>query len=87
MSPVTHAALVEAGEGWISERLAQRGGTAGPISGDTDLFQAGVLDSLGLVDLITFLEERSGGAIDMLSLDEAQMAALNGLCRAALAAE
>lgn len=34
-----------------------------PISPDTELFSSGLLDSVSMVGLITFIEERSGATI------------------------
>lgn len=34
--------------------------SAGPLDGDTSLTQSGVLDSMGVLELILFIEERFG---------------------------
>lgn len=34
-----------------------------PIQGDTELFSTGLLDSVSMVSLITFIEEKTGATI------------------------
>lgn len=34
-----------------------------PVDGDTELFSSGLLDSVSMVGLITFIEERTGATI------------------------
>ena len=53
------------------------------ISEDTDLLGAGLLDSLGLVDLIMFMISL-GFNIDLGSVDPAEFSMVKGLCRIAL---
>ena len=42
------------------------------INSDSDLFESGAIDSMGIIELVVFLEEKLG-----VSLDAAQMTADN----------
>ena len=53
---------------YISGVVAETGG--GPVTRETQLLQAGVLDSINLVRLVQFLEERFG-----ISIPEGDMGA------------
>jgi acyl carrier protein len=53
---------------YISGVVAETGG--GPVSADTPLLEAGVLDSINLVRLVQFLEERFN-----ISIPDADMGA------------
>lgn len=53
---------------YISAVVAETGG--GPVTPDTQLLEAGVLDSINLVRLVQFLEERFG-----ISIPDADMGA------------
>ena len=44
---------------FIEENLV-RDKSSGPIAADESLMERGVLDSLGLMNLITFIEEKTG---------------------------
>jgi methoxymalonate biosynthesis acyl carrier protein len=44
---------------FIEETLVREGG-AGEVAFDEPLFDRGVLDSMGMLNLISFLEERTG---------------------------
>lgn len=53
------------------------------ITEDTDLLGAGLLDSLGLVDLIMFMISL-GYNIDLSSVDPSEFSMVKGLCRITL---
>jgi acyl carrier protein len=52
------------------------------VTPSTDLLSSGLLDSLAFVDLVAFLEERTGRTIDLAELDPAVFSNLAGLCGA-----
>jgi len=54
------------------------------ISAETDLLESGLLDSLGIVDLLLFLEQQHGCKVDLIDVDPAEFAIVRGLCRVAL---
>ncbi|PYO40673.1 MAG: hypothetical protein DMD33_16950 [Gemmatimonadetes bacterium] len=55
----------------------------GEVSADTDLIATGLVDSLGLIDLIAFIEEQSGRTIDLRDVDPSEFCVVKGLCRIA----
>ena len=58
---------------------------ARPVIGpDTDLIGSGLVDSLGLVDLLLHLETQSGHRVDLAEADPAQFGTVQGLCRLVL---
>lgn len=50
-------------------------------SPDTDLIQQGHLDSLGIVELLFFLEQRFNLQIDLASLEMDQLSSVGAICR------
>ena len=54
------------------------------ISAETDLLASGLLDSLGIVDLILFVEQRHGYKVDLIDVDPNEFSVVEGLCRIAL---
>ncbi|WP_167858535.1 acyl carrier protein [Methylobacterium nonmethylotrophicum] len=54
---------------------------AGEVGPDTDLFEANVIDSFGFVELVSFLEQTFGIAIEEDDLTSPEMATLAGIER------
>jgi acyl carrier protein len=69
---------------WVRENSPIRDRVDGHITPDSDLFESGFLDSLGFVDLITFIETHEGCRVDLTNADPSEFAVLKGLCRLAL---
>ena len=59
-------------------------GFAEEITGDTNLLESGLLDSLGFVELILFIENQSGWQVDLTDVDPAEFSVVKGLCGIAL---
>jgi acyl carrier protein len=51
---------------------------------DSDLLTAGILDSIGFVELLMFIETEYGYKIDLIDADPAQFSTIKGLCELAL---
>ncbi len=67
MSPEPqHLALEDELLAWIADWTEGEGAAPGP---ETDLMTSGLLDSMGLVAMIAFLEERTGVKFDFESFD------------------
>lgn len=49
------------------------------LKSDDNLFELGILDSLALVDLITFMEEEFGRVVDLPNLNPISFFTLEGL--------
>jgi acyl carrier protein len=68
---------------WVREHR-QPGSSDEEISADTDLLGSGLLDSLGMVDLILFVERQHGYKVDLIDVDPNEFSVVKGLCRIAL---
>jgi acyl carrier protein len=53
------------------------------IEPDTDLLTTGILDSMGLVELLIFMESEYGYKIDLIDADPEQFSTIKGLCELA----
>lgn len=67
MSPSTRDAVEQAVDTWLEAAVRAYG--RGPVAADVDLHDAGLLDSVSLVDLLHAVERASGQPIDLLDLD------------------
>ena len=70
---------------WVESRNHNAGETNGRIESGTDLLAEGILDSVGFVELLTFIEEQTGRQMDLADLDPEEFAKIGGLCRHAMA--
>lgn len=84
MMPVTETQLVDRVIEWVHQNRASDPSEDIPITSDTDLLAAGLIDSLGFVDLISFIESHEGCRIDLTDADPSEFAVIKGLCRMAL---
>ena len=87
MSEFEEGQLVQLAVDWIRSSSRDSDVAQAKILPDTDLLQAGILDSLGLIDLVAFLEKTTEKQLDLLQLDERDFTTLGGLCRAVAKAE
>lgn len=81
---LTEMELVEHVIRWVRENSPIGDRFEGPITAETNLFEHGLLDSLGFVELITFIETRHGCRVDLADADPGEFAVLKGICRLAL---
>ena len=86
MNKEGHDQLIQLARDWVVEHSPEANILQMEISGKTHLLESGALDSLGLVDLLAFLEMTTGMQIDLLEVDAQDFATLDGLCRAAMGA-
>ena len=83
--------MKETAEFELADRLIKqiRGSNTGrtslntEIEPDTDLLTTGILDSMGFVELLIFMETEYGYKIDLLDADPAQFSTIKGLCELA----
>lgn len=54
------------------------------IGDDADLLGTGLLDSLGFVELLAYVEQTTGRAIDLSDADPSEFTTVQGFCRFAL---
>jgi acyl carrier protein len=69
---------------WIKEHKLPGNRQRVEITEDIDLITDGLLDSMGLVDLLLFVEEQTGRPIDLKSVEPADICVVKNLCRIAL---
>jgi acyl carrier protein len=68
--------------GFVQERLAGQGQESpNELSDDCDLLVSGVIDSLGVLDLVTAIQQYCGREIDFEALDPEQMTVVGPLCK------
>ncbi len=68
--------------GFIQKRLSAQGqDLPNHLSDDCDLLLSGVIDSLGLLELVTALNQHYGREIDFEALDPEKMTIIGPLCR------
>ena len=68
--------------GFIRQRLVAQGhDLREDPSDDFDLLLSGVIDSLGLLELVTAVNQHYGREIDFEGLDPEQMTVIGPLCR------
>jgi acyl carrier protein len=66
---------------FIQKRLASQGqDPLNELADDCDLLLSGVIDSLGLLELVTAVNEHYGREIDFEDLDPEQMTIVGPLC-------
>jgi acyl carrier protein len=67
---------------WVRAHAVPGAHTNIDLGPTTDLLTTGLLDSFAFADLIMFLEERSGGTVDLEPLDPEAFSNVAGLCAA-----
>jgi len=69
---------------WIKEHKLPGNRHGAKITEDIDLITDGLLDSMGLVDLLLFVEEQTGRPIDLKTVEPKDICVVKNLCRIAL---
>ena len=64
-----------------SAEIAERGLTPERVTGDFDLFKEGIIDSLGVLEIISGVEEEFGVQLDMEHIDAEKLTVLGPFCR------
>jgi acyl carrier protein len=65
----------------VEKSLAGGKETPGELADDCDLLLSGMIDSLGLLDLMTAIQEHCQREIDFEALDPEQLTVVGPLCR------
>jgi acyl carrier protein len=81
---LTERELIDRVIEWLRQSGSNRPQSYAGINDETDLFAAGLIDSLGFVELITFIESHDGCRVNLVDADPAEFALIGGLCRLAL---
>ena len=84
MNSIKENVLVISVLGWIKEHKLPGNRHGAEITEDIDLITDGLLDSMGLVDLLLFVEEQTGRPIDLKTVEPKDICVVKNLCRIAL---
>jgi acyl carrier protein len=82
--PISEAELTARAIEWVRKNGQATDPAGSEIAPDTDLLASGLLDSLGLIELIAFIESQDGCRVDLTDVDPADFSMVRGLCRLAL---
>jgi acyl carrier protein len=66
---------------FLKDYLGRKLGACEDLHEDCDLLLSGLIDSIGLLDLVRAIEEFVGREIDFESLDSEEMTIVGPLCR------
>ena len=82
MSDLTYADVRVFLKDYLSRKLEPSGlGACDDLPEDCDLLLSGVIDSMGLLDLIVAIQEFAGREIDFEALDPEEMTTVGPLCK------
>lgn len=76
--------IVDLAVRWMKQNMQAHGNRHVELTGDTNLMESGLLDSVGFVELIVFVESQTGCNIDLIDVDPSEFTTIDGLCRLAL---
>ena len=81
MDTIAYQNLIEVVTRWVLQNSPDPLGGAGSVTPETDVLASGLLDSLGLMNLVAYIESVARCLID-LQLDEdlAEFSTIRGLC-------
>ncbi len=84
MNSTQEKALVVSVLNWIKEHKLPGNRDPVEITEEIDLITDGLLDSMGLIDLLLFVEEQTGRPIDLITVEPKDVCVVKNLCRVAL---
>ncbi len=87
MNRTQEDALIASVLNWIREHKLPGNHHGAEITEDIDLITDGLLDSMGLVDLLLFVEEQTGRPIDLKIVEPKDICVVKNRCRIALGTE
>jgi acyl carrier protein len=69
---------------WVRKNGLTNGNGQVELTGHTNLMESGLLDSIGFVELIVFMESQTGSNIDLTDVDPSEFTTVKGLSQIAL---
>jgi acyl carrier protein len=84
MKPQSDIEVVDLIIKWVKRNTQSNGNGHVELTGGTDLMESRLLDSIGFVELILFMEIQMGCNIDLTDVDPSEFTTVNGLSRIAL---
>ena len=77
---IAYQDVVEVVTRWVLQNRLDPLGDAGSVTPETDVLASGLLDSLGLVNLVAYIESVVRCRIDLLDIDSTVFSTIRGLC-------
>jgi acyl carrier protein len=84
MKPKLEIELVDLIIKWVRKNAQTNGSGQVELTVHTNLMESGLLDSIGFVELIVFMESKTGSNIDLTDVDPSEFTTVNGLSQIAL---
>jgi len=84
MKPQLEIGLVDLIIKWVRKNAQTNGNGQVGLTVDTNLMESGLLDSIGFVELIVFMEGQTGCNIDLTDVDPSEFTTVDGLSQIAL---
>lgn len=84
MKSFTEKELTDLLVNWVRANHVNHRGSKLSIDSETNLLESGLLDSLGFVDLVLYLEGQCGIKIDLTDAAPEEFTVVKGLCQIAL---
>ena len=84
MKPKLEIEVVDLIFNWVRKNAQTNGNGHMELTGDTDLLESGLLDSIGFAELIVFMEAQTGYNIDLTDVDPGEFTTAKGLSKIAL---
>ncbi|HEX7122465.1 MAG TPA: acyl carrier protein [Gemmatimonadaceae bacterium] len=81
MSAITEQQLRTLVTAWVRSNSRAPDAKSQRIGDDTDLLATGLLDSLGFVELLAYVEQTTGSAVDLSDADPSEFTTVQGFCR------
>lgn len=69
--------------GWVAEKSREIDDLDVAIEPDTNLLESGLLDSLGFIELVVFIEATTGNNVDLMGIEPESFTNIRGLCSVA----
>jgi acyl carrier protein len=82
MKIVREDELVHAMKGWIKQMQGLPYAASVELTDETDLIASGIVDSLGFIELMVYLENITEEKIDLNEADPKDFTTIKGLCKA-----
>jgi acyl carrier protein len=80
MDTIAYQGLIEPVTQWVLQNRLDPLGDAGSVTPETDVLASGLLDSLGLVNLVAYIESLLHCRIDLRDIDFTEFTTIRGLC-------
>ena len=84
MTTTSEEELIALVVGWVQDNRITSDSNDIEVSGNTNLFESGFLDSFAFVELLLFIESYTGTKIDLIDASAEEFTVIKQLCRLAL---